>query len=125
MFFQKVNTLLLWKGDDELLWVLVELLVATPSNIETAKWCHRAAPTHQGVENYCEIPGHHLQPTQDANFADCETGKERKVSQGVAAFATSPGENNVSGMAAAASRFVGSKFVLESPSTVWPLPLLQ
>ena len=25
----------------------------------------------------------------------------------------------------AASRFVGSKFVLESPSTVWPLPLLQ
>ena len=66
------------------------------SNIQTAKWCHRPAPAHRGAENYCEIPGHHLQPTQDANFTDCE----RKVSQGVGGLCNvSSGENNVSGMA--------------------------
>ena len=50
VFFQKVNTFLLWKEDDELLWVLVELVVATQSNIQTAKWCHQAGGTLWGAE---------------------------------------------------------------------------
>ena len=50
--------------------------------------------------------------------------KRERCLRGWLAFASSPGENNVSGMAgAAASPFVGSKFVFESPSTVWPLAL--
>ena len=85
------------------------------SNIQTAKWCHRAA-ARRPTGNYCEIPGHHLQPAEGCQLTDVRRG-ERCLR---VAFAMSPGENNVSG---AASRFVGSKFVFESPSTVWPLAL--